>query len=227
MLDGKYIIYMYRIYMNYKLFKITPKYTIFISLIGVLLLIFLLKVSWSSEGIGMFDDKIEKINTNKMYFDRWLTPTNMDVVEKDISNSMLTKEGEDKLRALVIENDNMKDEFKIHADELFNTITNLQQVVETDTKSSNGYEKSIQDYEAKLKKEPTKAGVIVTQINTLQSKLGFAKEKQSKSEKELDTKIAEYNEIYNSFDNKLNSYFVKYTAIIKDYQKPYGVYVPP
>ena len=108
--------------MNYRSFQITPKHIIFISLIGIVLILLVIKASWYShegldtildtlkrQGIDTIPKKLAQANLIKENLYRnQLKPDDPQaninlktaIIENKLNSGKLTKEGRDKLLAL-------------------------------------------------------------------------------------------------------------------------------
>jgi hypothetical protein len=211
--------------MNYKSFKITKKHILIITLIGLLFLVFLLKAMWySSEGVEMLEDKINKIdnirkslNTSPAPIDALEAVTTIQI-KRDYDGKVLTPEGQKKLRELLIDSENKKKEFKIQADDIYNKITKSLKVFETDTSYVNTEQKAIDSYNNKLKiTAPNQQFIIKAQMSGATNRLAVAKNKLSTSEKELDSNISDYINLKNTMNEwVMNTYQPNIDAIVRN-----------
>ena len=198
--------------MNYRSFQITPKHIIFISLIGIVLILLIIKASWSSKE-GM--TSLERISILQKDISTKLQPTDVTKLKEDIDSGKtffkISKEGEDKLLQLVTENNDKKNELKIRAEDILNKITKLQQVISqnnwginnltgTRTASGKSAEERISDYK-----------III-----------------SKSENEITSYLDEYTNLENTYQSWVkNEFLPRQTTIMKDYKMPTGQVTSP
>ena len=207
---------MYRIYMS---FKITPKHTIFIILIGIFLILWVIKASWSyKEGL----DSLSRLYTAKKDIAN-LPQVNI----KDLKAKMaagktaytLTKEGEDKLIALFIENEDKKKELKLRAEEIFNKILTLQ-------KDIASYRWNIGSIQGAL--DTNTVYKTASEKNTAKQKLEDTKRNSSKAETDIDVYLDEYSDLDNKYKSWVkDEYSTKFQAILKDYKRPEADVIAP
>jgi len=191
--------------MNYRSFQITPKRIIFISLIGIVLILLVIKASWysregldtildtlKSQGIDTIPKKLDKANLIKENLYRNFLKLDDPQAKIALRTAIienkfkLTKEGQDKLLALVNNLENMKNAWRIEADDIFNKkIAPIEARIKSGEQISPDTEKEVDSY-------------IVQAVT-------------------FDTKV---------FNEMSSEYIAKYMAIMKDYKMPEG-YVEP
>jgi hypothetical protein len=207
--------------MNYKSIQITPKRIIFISLIGIVLILLVIKASWSSdEGIEVY---------NKSQIDPLIKSIDMDRIEQELNGDKynVTKQGKEKIKEFVIEVNKWRKDVKIKITELRNAISILQKNVANNTASVEREQTALNSYNNKFKNSNfQQTGIIRVQISGASKRLSLFKQTLSRSQTALDSKIIEYNTMVDSILKKSQDEKNQADKIILDYKKPEG-YVEP